>query len=61
MTVLAVETQANPRHVALANALLAKLEAMSPDMPEEFLTLKVTLRHGIARKRRWGQEDEADL
>ncbi len=58
---MTTETPPNPRHVALADALLAKLEAMSPDMPEEFLTLKVTVRHGIARKRRWGQEDEADL
>ncbi len=56
--VLAVETEANPRHIALTNALLQKLEAMSPDVAEEFLTLKVTLRHGIARRARWTREVE---
>ena len=58
---MTTETAPNPRHQALADAFLKKLEEMSCEPAEEFLTLKVTLRHGIARKRRWGQEDEADL
>lgn len=48
----------NPRHVALADAFLKKLEEMPVDHPEEFLTLKVTLRHGIARRAKWTREVE---
>ncbi len=55
---MTTETPPNPRHVALADAFLKKLEEMPADPPEEFLTLKVTLRHGIARRARWTREVE---
>ncbi len=58
MTVLEVETQANPRHVALANEFLKRLEAMSPDLEEEVLSLRVVVRHGIARKAKWTREED---
>lgn len=52
------ETKPNPRHVALADAFLKKLEALSPDVPEEALSLRVLARHGIARKIKWTSENE---
>ncbi len=55
---MTTETPPNPRHVALADAFLKKLEEMPTDPPEEFLTLKVTLRHGIARRAKWTREVE---
>lgn len=48
----------NPRHKALADAFLKKLEDMSPDATEEVLAVRVVVRNGIARKWKWTREEE---
>ncbi len=55
---MVTETKPNPLHVALADAFLKKLEEMPCDPAEEFLTVRVTMRHGIARRLRWTREVE---
>ena len=52
------EVKANPRHEKLAADILSKLEAMSPNVPEEVLDIRIVLRHGIARKVKWTREEE---
>lgn len=48
----------NPRHVALADEFLKKLEALAPDVAEEVVGLRIVARHGIARKVKWLYEVE---
>lgn len=56
--VLVTETAPNPRHVEYADKLLKALEGMSPEKAEEVLTMRIIVRHGVARKVKWIHEEE---
>lgn len=55
---MTLETPPNPRHVALCDNLLRRLEALPKEPGEEVINVRVVVRAGIARKVKWTREEE---